>query len=246
MKDIIQSVFHEYTRLRLNGLEAAEAVRTLHPHLEDFDQNMRDELARNMRAWENQRTEKITFDDRKKLAKAAEARDAADTIKCPNCGRQNVAKESICYSCGSLLNPVNANATDILPPQTGELAIDDARYRQTYLLLLMPDDGDDAFTLRPQMSTTGLTLGRGNEASDEVDVDLERVGASKHGVSRIHAIIMFDEIPETLSVVDTGSTNGSFINGQKLHPNERRTLRHGDRLRLGRLGFQVIYKDDAS
>ena len=142
MSDIIQSVFHEYTRLRLNGLEAAEAVRVhLHPYLEDFDKNMRDELARNMRAWENQRTEQISFDDRNKIGESRRGAGCkVDTIKCPNCGRQNVAKESICYSCGSLLNPVNASATDILPPQTGELAIDDARFRQNNLLLLMPDE----------------------------------------------------------------------------------------------------------
>lgn len=242
MLDIIQSVFREYTRLRLNGLDAPEAVRALYPHLEEFDKNMRDELARNIRAWENQRTVKITFEEREILAKASQ--EADETLKCLNCGKANSARERICYSCGALLTPLHPQATDILPPQSDDLAIDDACFRKGYVLLLMPESDNKPFSLRPQLSGHGLTLGRVGHEEGDVDVNLERVGAGKNGVSRIHAVIEYDKTSETLSLIDAGSTNGSFINGQKLHADERRTLRHGDKLQLGRLGFQVIYKED--
>jgi pSer/pThr/pTyr-binding forkhead associated (FHA) protein len=44
----------------------------------------------------------------------------------------------------------------------------------------------------------------------------------------------------TITVEDTGSTNGTFVNDEHIGFNGRRELRDGDRLRFG--GFTTIVK----
>ena len=245
MSDSIETVFHEYTRLRLNGLEASEAVRALHTHVKNLDENGREELARIMRAWENQRTEKISFEDRENITSMSTVQGKATTNNCPHCGKNNPEKEMICYSCGKFIKDTGINATDLLPPQTGEfVAFNDAHFGENSVLVLIPDIDGEAFVLRPQMGSAGLTFGRNGKNDDylDVDVDLEPVGAREQGISRLHATITYDDVSETLSLFDMGSTNGSYINGQRLQANERRALRHGDQIRFGRLNFQVRYK----
>jgi pSer/pThr/pTyr-binding forkhead associated (FHA) protein len=42
------------------------------------------------------------------------------------------------------------------------------------------------------------------------------------------------------------SANGTFVNGQRLHPQEVRVLRHGDELRLGRMVFQTLFHQSST
>lgn len=245
MSDSIETVFNEYTRLRLHGLEASEAIRALHPHVQELDEESREELARIMRAWENQRTEKISFEDRKKLLSMTTQKDKPKPVLCQHCGKENPEKELICYSCGKFIKDTGINATDILPRDTGEFeAHNDAHFGEHSVLVLNPAIDIEPLVLRPQLGRSQLTFGRNgrNIGNPGVDVDLEPVGAKEQGISRLHAAIAYDDISETLSLFDMGSTNGSYINGQKLQANERRTLRHGDRIRFGRLNFQVFYR----
>ena len=55
------------------------------------------------------------------------------------------------------------------------------------------------------------------------------------GVSSRHAQLQWQN--GALYFADLGSTNGSFVNGEKLAPNVARRLQVGDRLRLGKLDF---------
>ena len=65
-------------------------------------------------------------------------------------------------------------------------------------------------------------LGRGPSADFVVDAAL---------VSRVHC--RFSVSVDELVVEDLRSTNGTFVNGQRV---QQSALRKGDRLRLGRLG----------
>jgi pSer/pThr/pTyr-binding forkhead associated (FHA) protein len=47
-------------------------------------------------------------------------------------------------------------------------------------------------------------------------------------------------VTESLEVEDLGSTNGTFVNGQRLPPGERRRLRVEDVLRVGKVEFRVL------
>lgn len=234
----IENIFQEYTRLRLNGLDANEAVLVLHPYLAPLDAEARDELAKHLRAWESKKTESISPEDRLRLAAAAKALQAENTLACPECSRPNVPQELICYACGSLLHPEQAlSRTNILPPKTGELQ-NDAYFGEEMSLIMMPDSESDAYTLQPQKSNRELSIGRG-----DMDVDLEKLNAMQYGVSRFHASLRYDAKSETLSVMDLGSTNGTYLNEQRLHANERRVLRNGDTLRFGRLSLRLVYRN---
>ena len=62
--------------------------------------------------------------------------------------------------------------------------------------------------------------------SDAVDIKLEN-----RFVSRRHFQVRFES--DVFYISDLGSTNGTYLNGSKLNPNEEQTLRHGDRVGLG-------------
>ncbi len=51
-------------------------------------------------------------------------------------------------------------------------------------------------------------------------------------VSRFHAAIVIDE-QDHATLIDTGSTNGTYLNEQRIEPNRPEQLRDGDRIRLG-------------
>jgi hypothetical protein len=85
-----------------------------------------------------------------------------------------------------------------------------------------------------------IILGRYDAATGETpDVDLNNYGAEEEGVSRRHAAIIAEE--DALKVIDMGSANATFINGQKLIAHQARILRDGDELRLGHLVIHVHF-----
>jgi hypothetical protein len=59
-------------------------------------------------------------------------------------------------------------------------------------------------------------------------------------ISSRHAAVLVDAASGSVSVEDTGSTNGTFVNDEHIGFNGRRELRDGDRLRFG--GFTTIVK----
>ena len=52
-------------------------------------------------------------------------------------------------------------------------------------------------------------------------------------ISSRHAAMVVDAPTGSISVEDTGSTNGTFVNDEHIGFNGRRELRDGDRLRFG-------------
>lgn len=86
-----------------------------------------------------------------------------------------------------------------------------------------------------------FTLGRfelGRKESTEVD--LTPYGALDRGVSRVHAQLHLKG--DHLFVTDLGSTNGTYLAGARLEPNEPKLLRKGDELLIGRLSVQVMFR----
>jgi len=85
-----------------------------------------------------------------------------------------------------------------------------------------------------------VTLGRADK--DEVvqiDIDLTPYKAVEKGVSRRHMLLELTN--ESVSLTDLGSTNGTFLNGQKLQPFQKRIVRDGDEIRLGKLTVRIYF-----
>jgi hypothetical protein len=87
---------------------------------------------------------------------------------------------------------------------------------------------------------TRLAIGRVDpDTGERPDIDLSAYGAYDNGVSRRHAAILLWN--RGLFVVDEGSPNGTFLNEERLPPNEPRVLKFGDRIRIGRLVLGVSF-----
>jgi hypothetical protein len=86
-----------------------------------------------------------------------------------------------------------------------------------------------------------ITLGRTDmHTRFRPDVDLTPYGALDRGVSREHARLHTEN--DQLYVTDLGSTNGTFLAGERLQPNTPTLLRKGAELMLGRLAIQVMFR----
>ncbi len=89
-------------------------------------------------------------------------------------------------------------------------------------------------------SVQELLIGRRDPINNaHPDVDLEPFGGVDKGVSRRHASIVRKD--GALSILDHGTPNGTFLNGQKLIPEQARIVRDGDDLRFGHLTLRISF-----
>lgn len=80
-----------------------------------------------------------------------------------------------------------------------------------------------------------LLLGRhGATSPQRPDIDLEPYGGYRLGVSRIHARLNPPN-NNLISISDMGSSNGTFVNNERVSVHESRRLSHADEIRLGKL-----------
>lgn len=89
-------------------------------------------------------------------------------------------------------------------------------------------------------SAREFTLGRLDGAS-RPDIDLSPYNGLKQGVSRLHASIHIDS-DSIVTLVDLGSTNGSWVNGIKVEPHVPVVLNNGDIIALGKLILQALIR----
>jgi hypothetical protein len=85
-----------------------------------------------------------------------------------------------------------------------------------------------------------IMIGRHGAAGAPLpDVDLGNLAIDATSVSRRHAVIQPDD--QVIVIKDLASTNGTYVNGKRIQPNEPRILRNGDRVRLGNLWLQITF-----
>ena len=85
-----------------------------------------------------------------------------------------------------------------------------------------------------------VTLGRNVDGTEPpVFIDLTPHGGGPLGVSRRHAVILISRSMYLLQ--DLGSTNGTWLNEQRLPPHIPRTLNSGDLIRLGQVRIHVAF-----
>lgn len=167
----------------------------------------------------------------------------ATWVACPSCSTKNKINEIFCYACGHLIDSGQGyNATKSFADASMEHISPEFFDKDSLLILRLRESGA-FFKLRPQNYTHELVIGRSSSNTAMApDVDLSEESADEFGVSRLHIAIQYMMENSTLTVFDLGSANGSFINGQKLHPSEKRMLRNGDELRLGRLIIRAEFE----
>jgi pSer/pThr/pTyr-binding forkhead associated (FHA) protein len=158
---------------------------------------------------------------------------------CENCGKASPPDETYCSSCGHIL-PAGLNALATHALENGQTLKPQIRWGTAYF--------GEHTVLRIHVRDTNAILEAkfekecviGRTVNDVLaDVDLTPYNAMDMGVSRRH--VKLTRLLETIMVQDLGSVNGTYLNGQKLVPNQQRVLRNNDELRLGRLVLRVSY-----
>jgi hypothetical protein len=107
----------------------------------------------------------------------------------------------------------------------------------------LPPNALRGFLVSYQSNTSGdfwplsggrKTIGRAN-SGEQVDIPL-----SDATISSRHAAVAVDGSAGTITIEDTGSTNGTFVNEEHIGFNGKRDLRDGDKVRFG--GYTTIVK----
>lgn len=163
--------------------------------------------------------------------------------RCPSCGRtvQGIDPK-ICPFCGALLVPPAAPETRVLNEgerdEDSVIRLGTSHFGQTMLLIELREAGKQ-FLIDPAQ-VNELVIGRRDPFNGGTpDIDLDEYNALDQGVSRRHATIV--RRGTSLQIVDSGTRNGSFLNGQRLIPSQPRILRDGDELRLGKIVLHISF-----
>ncbi len=267
---MVDDIFQEYTQMRRNGLDTREALKALRTYIDSLPREMKEELATRLRTWEKEFSAQLQQPPPRKSisnvkavqplpkptplsespavqpisspAMPAAGKTAAPPawIECPHCGKKNRASDVFCYSCGNLIAETVEFDTRQFADANDKLFSDEYFGYDSLLVLTVRDTGQ-TFELRPQLRNHELVVGRNTDNSAmRPDVDLGVEGA-RLGVSRLHLALWYEARDSAIQAYDLGSANGSYINGQRIHPREIRLLRNQDELRLGKLVMRVRY-----
>jgi hypothetical protein len=166
-------------------------------------------------------------------------------IQCPHCGQPNPKNNFVCAACSKLLDiPPEEKATRMLMHTASLEGLRDDYFDPDSTLVLRLRGQEKSFQLTARQLAPGQFIGRNSAGHDpKAHLDLSKFQGEDLGVSRRHAHLRFDPQNKTVRLTDMRSANGTYVNGQKLHPGEVRVLRHGDRLRLGKLeiGITILH-----
>lgn len=173
--------------------------------------------------------------------------------KCSNCGQQNRPGVIFCENCGASLIgklPLSTKALDSTDSEQVELGTDasiltevrvqgSATFEHGMSLRLDVEGSPDPMHLTPKPETI---FGRRDPATgDKPDIDLTPYAGYRMGVSRRHAAIRPGD-ESGLDLWDLGSSNGTFLNGQRLSAHRPYRLRDGDEIRLGQMVVRIHFE----
>ncbi|TVR24537.1 MAG: FHA domain-containing protein [Anaerolineaceae bacterium] len=168
--------------------------------------------------------------------------------KCKDCGQVNQPDAQICVICGALLadttQQTSTKSLEDADYEEGRAKWGSARFNARTLLMLGVDSNPTTFQFVAE-DIDELIIGREDSRTGNTPaINLTQYGALEKGVSRDHARIVRRD--GSLQLVDNDSRNGTYLNGQRLVPNQPRILRDGDDLRLGKLVMRITYQEDTN
>jgi len=164
---------------------------------------------------------------------------------CPVCQRKNKTETKRCAYCGSGLSMemsgIGVHTTLNITPSISTLQ-EDTRC-QEYLKQL--PKGDICIIFEKKQTPIILhniaetVLGRFFDDSENNSLDLDPYGGGAYGVSRRHARIIC--VDDKFVFEDLNSTNGSWLNGQRIPSGTTYPLMSEDQIWLGQFKMQVCF-----
>ncbi|RMF81760.1 MAG: FHA domain-containing protein [Chloroflexi bacterium] len=167
---------------------------------------------------------------------------------CVECGHDNVVGVFFCEDCGTpfyqsgggggsgavTLQTIDANTRQLLRKNFEGTTL---LSPEQDVLLHFPKNPEPV--ILPPLKQ--VVFGRSTkDHNTNPHFDLTEYGAYRYGVSRLHAVIQREE--EQLVLVDLRSTNGTYLNGERLAPHESRIVRNGDQISFGKLLMYVYFQ----
>jgi hypothetical protein len=248
----IQAIVFKYSNMRIDGLDQRAALSQLKGQLDALNVTDQQEILRNLLIWEtmnaNPVLQKRVVDQKPSVSMLKFEREcggktveSAAQAVCPFCSEQSAGTEVFCRFCGHLLVSVQSRFDTRPFLDSNDQFHNGEFFGPSSVLALELKSNREVFKLQPQELEHEMIVGRAEGGPLMMDVDLTRFQAEALGVSRMHVGLLYHERHHTISAIDLGSANGTFINGRRLHPQEVRVLRDGDSLRLGKLLMTVYF-----
>jgi hypothetical protein len=171
---------------------------------------------------------------------------------CPQCGAARTGQ--FCESCGHDFTKATSGSLASPPAATPParatwtaVVTADRQYFDRVVATIGPGAPELGFPAycperRFPLSGTEVRVGR-RSVSRGIDPEIDLTGPpADPGVSRLHALLVA-EPDGTWSVVDPGSENGTFLNGNTIPANQAVALHDGDRIHLGAWTALTITRD---
>ena len=166
-------------------------------------------------------------------------------INCRNCQHGNVTGAVFCAECSE---PLGGNDDVLIPVITDERVTEELKKKASRPELATPVYSWLSLhfvgmgKILPLAARNEFILGRLTDDSPIIpDVDLTPFQAGAAGVSRLHAMVKREA--NKAMVRDLGSSNGTYLNGQRIDPDVEVALRHQDIIGLGALQIQILLHD---
>jgi len=246
---LVDETFEIYVQMRSSGKQAKAALNALRARIELMQPRERVELVQRVKVWEEEHRAARNADTQStqptpyvKPIVSQIKEEESKQVPCPRCGKMNAAGEVFCAHCGNFLSTANSphETTRFAEPDLQAMSPDFFGDDSTLVLLVVSDN--TTYRLQPQQFRHETVIGRSEGSTMKPDIDLSAHNASEMGVSRLHVALQYNAKNNLLSVSDMKSANGTFINGQKLFPQEVRVLRDGDEIRVGRLVLRAYFQ----
>lgn len=161
---------------------------------------------------------------------------------CQICGYENRAGVLVCENCGASLTGtlLHIQTKTFTEQDAEEMPVRESAGTATFEpehAVRIEIAGMEPIVTHPDPE---ITFGRGDPVSGHKPaVDLTPFAAYRMGVSRRHASIRAEE--KRLYLRDLESSNGTFLNGQRLVPHQPYILHNGDEIRLGRMVMRIYF-----
>ena len=177
-------------------------------------------------------------------------------VFCPACKMKNEPGAEICVFCGTAIETEKNMAVsqdrigamtaglqttsleDVLDaPMDAVEGFMDFELPSKGIALINLEDGKPIAVVEEKV----FLLGRRSPELDTQEqlIDLMPYGAIELGISRMHAMIR--QTKGGYKITDLGSSNGTWLENQRLTAKQAYPLSSGDRIRLGRLNMLVFY-----
>lgn len=160
---------------------------------------------------------------------------------CVYCQHGNSYDASTCAHCGERLSDdttIMAAGEILLDVERPPIDIDEQIDEDVLYFYVASSKYNDPLLHRGRSS---IVLGRkSDEADDDEFLDLSGYQAYSLGVSRQHVRIHYQN-SESYMVEDLGSSNGTWLNGNRLEANKPHALHRGDHVQLGELMIFVYF-----